>query len=87
MKQFIDVTAAQIGAVIQYVCANVDFEVVSLPGGSLIAVCCSVLQALYSLSGGFWDAELSGIRVSHRSEMSNDEGVETAGLRCANDHR
>jgi len=37
--------------------------------------------------GGFWDAELSGIRVSHRSEMSNDEGVETAGLRCANDHR
>jgi formylglycine-generating enzyme required for sulfatase activity len=37
--------------------------------------------------GGFWDAELPGIRASHRSEVSNDEAVETAGLRCANDHR
>jgi formylglycine-generating enzyme required for sulfatase activity len=36
--------------------------------------------------GGFWDAELPGIRVSHRSEMPNDQGVETAGVRCANDH-
>jgi formylglycine-generating enzyme required for sulfatase activity len=36
--------------------------------------------------GGFWDAELSSIRVSHRAEESPDEGVETAGLRCANDH-
>jgi len=43
MKQFIEVTV-RIGAVIQDVCANVDFEVVSLPGGSLIAV----LLALYS---------------------------------------
>ncbi len=36
--------------------------------------------------GGFWDAELSSIRVSHRSELPNDDGVETAGIRCANDH-
>jgi formylglycine-generating enzyme required for sulfatase activity len=36
--------------------------------------------------GGFWDAGLSSIRVSHRAEQPNDEGVETAGLRCANDH-
>lgn len=36
--------------------------------------------------GGFWDAELSSIRVSHRAEQPNDEGVETAGLRCANNH-
>jgi formylglycine-generating enzyme required for sulfatase activity len=36
--------------------------------------------------GGFWDAELASIRVSHRAEQPNDEGVETAGLRCANDH-
>jgi formylglycine-generating enzyme required for sulfatase activity len=36
--------------------------------------------------GGFWDAELPSIRVSHRAEQPNDEGVETAGLRCANDH-
>jgi hypothetical protein len=38
MKQFFELGSARIGAVIQYVCANVDFEVVSLPGGSLIAV-------------------------------------------------
>ncbi|MEO8049022.1 MAG: SUMF1/EgtB/PvdO family nonheme iron enzyme [Acidobacteriota bacterium] len=36
--------------------------------------------------GGFWDAELPSIRVSHRSEMPHDERVETAGVRCANDH-
>jgi hypothetical protein len=38
MRQFIEVTAARVGAAIQNVCANVDFEVMSLPGGSLIAV-------------------------------------------------
>ncbi len=36
--------------------------------------------------GGFWDAELPSIRVSHRSEMPHDERVETTGVRCANDH-
>jgi hypothetical protein len=38
MEQLIEITAARIGAVIQDVCAKVDFEVVSLPGGSLIAL-------------------------------------------------
>jgi hypothetical protein len=38
MMQFIEVTAARVGAAIQNVCANVDFEVMSLPSGSLIAV-------------------------------------------------
>jgi formylglycine-generating enzyme required for sulfatase activity len=37
--------------------------------------------------GGFWDADLAAIRVSHRSEMPNDEGVETVGFRCASDHQ
>jgi hypothetical protein len=37
MKPFIEF-GARIGAVIQNVCANVDFDVVSLPGGSLIAI-------------------------------------------------
>ena len=46
MKQFIEATAVRVGAVIQYVCANVDFEVVSLPGGSLIAV----LVCLYAIA-------------------------------------
>lgn len=35
--------------------------------------------------GGFWDSQLPSIRVSHRAELPNDEGVETAGVRCAND--
>src|ERR1700730_4229171 len=38
MKQFIELGAERMGAAIQNVCANVDFEVLSLPGGSLIAV-------------------------------------------------
>ena len=38
MKQFIESGAVRIGVAIQNVCANVDFEVLSLPGGSLIAV-------------------------------------------------
>jgi hypothetical protein len=38
MKQFIVLGTARTGVLIQNVCASVDFEVVSLPGGSLIAV-------------------------------------------------
>jgi hypothetical protein len=37
-EQFIELGAVRMGAAIQNVCANVDFEVLSLPGGSLIAV-------------------------------------------------
>jgi hypothetical protein len=38
MKQFIELGAVRIGAAIQNVGAKVDFEVLSLPGGSLVAV-------------------------------------------------
>jgi hypothetical protein len=38
MKQFIELGVVRMGAAIQSVCANVDFEVLSLPGGSLIAL-------------------------------------------------
>jgi hypothetical protein len=38
MKQLIELGAVRIGAAIQNVCANVDFDVISLPGGGLIAV-------------------------------------------------
>jgi hypothetical protein len=48
MKQFIEVTAMRIGALVQYACANVDFEVVSLPGGSAIAL----LLCLYAVALG-----------------------------------
>ena len=37
--------------------------------------------------GGFWGAELKGIRVSHRSEVAPDEAAATVGVRCASDHR
>ena len=37
-KQLIELGAVRIGAAIQRVGAKVDFEVLSLPGGSLIAV-------------------------------------------------
>jgi len=38
MKQFIEFGAVWIGAVIHNIAAEIDFEVLSLPGGSLIAV-------------------------------------------------
>jgi hypothetical protein len=38
MKQLIELGAVRIGAAIQNVCANVDFDILSWPGGSLIAV-------------------------------------------------
>jgi hypothetical protein len=38
MKWFIELGAVRMDAAIQNVCANVDFDVLSLPGGSLIAV-------------------------------------------------
>ncbi len=50
MKQFIEVGAARIGSAIQDLYANVDFEIVSLPGGSLIAV----LLSLYAITMGYF---------------------------------
>ena len=38
MKQLIELGAVRIVAAIQNICTNVDFDVLSLPGGSLIAV-------------------------------------------------
>jgi hypothetical protein len=38
VKWLIEFGAARIVAAVQSVCANVDFDVLSLPGGSLIAV-------------------------------------------------
>jgi hypothetical protein len=49
MKQLSDLGVRRIGAAIQNVCANVDFDVLSLPGGSLIAV----FLWLYTGAAGF----------------------------------
>jgi hypothetical protein len=49
MKRFIELGAVRMGAAIQNVCANVDFDVLSLPGGSLIAI----VLWLYAGAGSF----------------------------------
>jgi len=47
----------------------------------------NLLPAMLRLfRGRILGRELSSIRVSHRAEQPNDEGVQTAGLRCANNH-
>jgi hypothetical protein len=38
VNEIIELGVVRIGAAIQSVCANVDFEIFSLPGGSVIAV-------------------------------------------------
>jgi hypothetical protein len=49
VKQFIEQGTIRIGAAMQDLRANVDFEIVSLPGGSLIAV----LLSLYAITMGY----------------------------------
>jgi hypothetical protein len=56
MKQLIELAAARIGAAIQNVYANVDFDVLSLPGGSFIAV---VLWLYASAAGSIGRASTS----------------------------
>jgi len=60
MKQLIELGAVRIGAAIQNVCANVDFEVLSLPGGSLIAV----LLWLYAIAMGSVRRAATQVRAS-----------------------
>jgi hypothetical protein len=48
MKWFVELGAVRIVAAMQSVCANVDVDVLSLPGGSLIAV----LVWLYASAAG-----------------------------------
>jgi hypothetical protein len=48
-KQLIELGAVRIGAAIHNVSANVDFEVLSLPGGSLIAVLLWIFASVGSL--------------------------------------
>ena len=49
VKQYIEQGAVRIGGAVQDLCANVDFEIVSLPGGSLIAI----LLSLYAIAMGY----------------------------------
>jgi hypothetical protein len=48
MKQIIESGVVRMGAAVHRACANVDLEVLSLPGGSLIAV----LLCLYAIGTG-----------------------------------
>jgi len=78
MKQFIEVTAMRIGAVIQNVCANVEFEVMSLPGGSLIAVLlCLYAIAMSSIRRAATEIRTSGIRPKPRGIAVGFHGLFT----------
>jgi hypothetical protein len=48
-RQLIESGAVRIGAAIHNVSANIDFEVLSLPGGSLIAVLLWVFASVGSI--------------------------------------
>jgi hypothetical protein len=60
MKWFIELGAVRICAAIQNVCADVDIDVLSLPGGSLIAV----VLWLYAGAGGFIRRATTAERLS-----------------------
>ena len=72
MKQLIELGAVRIGAAIQNVCANVDFDVLSLPGGSLVAV---VLWLYASAAGSVRRAT----RWAHRSSPPCEHGSMMSG--------
>jgi hypothetical protein len=59
MKQLIELGAVRIGAAIQNVCANVDFDVLSLPGGSFIAV----VLLLYASAAGSMRRAITRVRT------------------------
>jgi hypothetical protein len=60
MKPVIEGIAIRMGTLIQDICANVDFEVFSLPGGSLIAV----LLSLHAIAMGFIRRAATQIRAA-----------------------
>jgi hypothetical protein len=68
MKQLIELGAMRIAAAIQNVCANVDFEVLSLPGGSVIAVVLWLCAtAMGSVRRAAAQVRASGSRIDARS--------------------
>jgi hypothetical protein len=60
MKQLIELGAVRIGAAIQDICTTVDFDVLSLPGGSLIAV----VLWLYASASGFQRRASTQVRAA-----------------------
>lgn len=73
MKQLINFGAARIGAAIQNVGAKVDFEVLSLPGGSLIAVLLWLYaSALGSTHSTYWRARRLQVSMK-RFEARDDQ--------------
>jgi hypothetical protein len=71
MKQLIELGAVRIAAAIQNVYANVDFDVLSLPGGSLIAA----LLWLYASAARSMRRDHEGVGGDHRK--SGSLGVES----------
>jgi hypothetical protein len=84
MKQFIEVTAVRVGAAIQNVCANVDFEVMSLPGGSLFAVLlCLYAIAMSSIRRAATQIRTSGIGPKGGSVASEKLPPDGTCVGCA----
>jgi hypothetical protein len=73
MKWFIEFGAVRVGAVIQSVCAHIDFDVLSLPGGSLIAV----VLWLYASAG----SSMRRASMQLRASRTNICGGPTCGAR------
>ena len=67
-KQLIEIGAAWIGAAIQRVGAKVDFEVLSLPGGSLIAVLFWLCASVHAIRRAATQAE--GRAVARRTQLA-----------------
>jgi hypothetical protein len=62
MKQFIELGAARIGAMLHNIGANVDFEIISLPGGSLLAI----FLSFYAIAMG----SIRGAATQNRASTS-----------------
>jgi len=74
MKQLIELGAVRIGAAIQNVYANVDFDVLSLPGGSLIAA----LLWLYARAASSMRRATMRVRATRR--VRGPHSVQFKGL-------
>jgi len=72
MRQLIQSSAAWIGAAIQNVSANLDFEVLSWPGGSVIAV----LLWFYASAMGFLRRRL----VSQARPSEGGAAIDASGV-------
>jgi hypothetical protein len=84
MQQFIELAAVRVGAAIQNVCANLDFEVLSLPGGSVIALLLWIYAiAMNSIRRAAAQVHASGATIAARSVASESLPPNGACVGCS----